>query len=243
MEDKTIVIIPTFNEKDNIPSLIEQIFNLLPKIRILIVDDNSPDKTSEEVEKLQKKYPNLTLLRRLGREGLGRAYVDGCKKRLQNPEYKFIVMMDGDHSHNPKYLPEMLKLAETYDLVIGSRYTKGGEITKGWELWRRILSAGGNWYLRILFRSSIYDWTTGYNMISTDILRKVNLDNLNPKGYAFISSLKYYLLKSGGKAIELPIFFEDRNHGQSKMSTNIIAEGIIAPWKIILKDFFATKDT
>ncbi len=146
-------------------------------------------------------------------------------------------MMDGDLSHNPRYLPEMLDNSRNYGLVIGSRYMTGGGVTKKWEIWRRFLSAAGNAYLRmIFFKYPIHDWTTGYNTIKTEALRKINLANLSPKGYAFISSLKYYLAKSGTKIKEMPIFFEGRNGGESKMSSSIILEGLIMPWKIIWKE-------
>lgn len=229
----------------------------------MVVDDNSPDNTGGIVENLKRKYPNLLLLKRTFKNGLGRAYVDGFKKALENPEFKTITMMDADLSHDPKYLPEMLGLAGNFDpvrdspphrpfgrasagavsngvdLVIGSRYVPKGGVTKKWEIWRRILSAGGNLYLRLIFwRFPIHDWTTGYNVIKTDELRKINFELLNPKGYAFISSLKYYLAKAGAKIKESPIFFEERNGGESKMSPSIIIEGILVPWKILTREIF-----
>ncbi len=234
---KNIIVIPTYNEKDNIPALLEKIFNLLPSIYVLIVDDNSPDGTAELVEDLKKKYQNLLLLKRPLKNGLGGAYIAGFKKVLENPEFATITMMDGDWSHDPRYLPELLNLSKNSDLIIGSRYIPGGGVTKKWEIWRRFLSAAGNIYLRIIFfRYPIHDWTTGYNTINTETLRKINLGALNPKGYAFISSLKYYLARAGVKIKETPIFFEERNGGESKMSSSIILEGLIIPWKIIIRE-------
>ncbi len=228
------IILPTYNEKENIGPLIKIIFSLLPEINILVVDDNSPDGTAVAVEELQKKYPNLSLLKRPVKNGLGGAYIEGFKRLLVDPDIKNIVMMDADFSHNPKYLPQMIAEAENYGLVIGSRYIKGGGIAK-WELWRRILSAGGNFYARILLGRFIRDWTGGFNCIKTDYLRKIDFNKINLSGYAFIMGLKYFLIKVGASVKEIPIIFEARREGESKLSHHIISEGIIAPWKIILK--------
>ena len=237
--DKNIIVIPTYNERKNIAILLEKIFTLLPNTYVMVVDDNSPDKTWKLVESIKSKYPRLSLLKRSGKEGLGKAYIAGFKKVLENPDFKTATMMDADLSHDPKYLPEMLRLSGNSDLVIGCRYMAGGGVTKKWEIWRRFLSAAGNLYLRIIFmKYPIHDWTTGYNVIKTNALRKINFNLLNPKGYAFISSLKYYLAKSGATIKESPIFFEERNGGESKMSSGIIIEGILAPWKIILRKLF-----
>jgi len=233
---KNIIIIPTYNERGNISILLQKIFSFVPDTHVLVVDDNSPDGTAEIVEKLKNKYLNLSLLKRPSKNGLGEAYIAGFKKSME--DFGAITMMDADLSHDPKYLPEMLKLSENFDLVIGSRYISGGSITRKWGVWRRILSAGGNLYLRLFFwRHPIHDWTTGYNVIKTGALKKINFNLLSPKGYAFISSLKYYLAKTGAKIKESPIFFEERNGGESKMSSSIILEGIIMPWKILLKKF------
>ncbi len=234
---KNIIIIPTYNEKSNISLLLEKIFNLMPETYVMIVDDNSPDGTAETVEKLKEKYPNLLLLKRPFKNGLGEAYMAGFKESMKN--FNTITMMDADLSHDPKYLPKMLELSENFDLVIGSRYIPNGGVTKKWGIWRRFLSANGNLYLRLFFfRYPIHDWTTGYNVIKTNALEKINFHLLSPKGYAFISSLKYYLAKNKIKIKESPIFFEERNGGESKMSYFIILEGLIMPWKIIIKNLF-----
>ena len=234
---KNIIIIPTYNEKGNIPILLKRIFNLIPDTYVMVVDDNSPDGTGNLVKNLKNKYSNLLLLERTSKGGLGGAYIAGFKKILEN--FDTITMMDADLSHDPEYLPEMLRFSQNFDLVIGSRYIPGGGITKKWGLWRRFLSTAGNLYLRLLFyKYPIHDWTTGYNVIGTKFLKKINFELLNPKGYAFISSLKYYLAKAGAKTKEFPIFFEERSGGESKMSSSIILEGITAPWKIIIREFF-----
>lgn len=232
---KQVIILPTYNERENISPLIEEIFSLLPEISILVVDDNSPDGTAAVVKKLQMRYSNLSLLERPVKDGLGGAYIEGFKRLLADLDIKDIVMMDADFSHHPKYLPQMLREVENYDLVIGSRYIKDGGIAK-WELWRKILSAGGNFYVRILLGRRVHDWTGGFNCIKADHLRKVNLDKIDLSGYAFIMGLKYFLIKASVAVKEIPIIFEARRGGESKLSHHIISEGIIAPWKILLKN-------
>jgi len=231
---KNFIILPTYSERENIGSLVEEIFSLLPEISILVVDDNSPDGTAAVVKELQTRYFNLSLLERPVKNGLGGAYIEGFKKLLIDREVDKIIMMDADFSHNPKYLPQIIAESENYGLVIGSRYIKGGGIAK-WELWRKILSAGGNFYVRTLLGRHIHDWTGGFNCIRADYLRKIDLDKIDLSGYAFIMGLKYFLIKAGASVKEIPIIFESRRGGESKLSHHIISEGIIAPWKIILK--------
>lgn len=233
---KNIIVIPTYNEKTNIALLLEKIWSLIPDTYVMVVDDNSPDGTAEVVEKLKSRHPNLLLFKRAAKDGLGKAYIAAFKNILERRDFQTITMMDADLSHDPKYLPGMLKLSENFDLIIGSRYIPGGEVTRKWGMGRRLLSAAGNLYLRIIFhRYPIKDWTTGYNVIRADILKKINFGDLNPRGYAFISSLKYRLAKAGATIKESPIFFEERNGGESKMSLFIILEGLILPWKIIFQ--------
>lgn len=231
---KNFIILPTYNERENISPLIEEIFSVLPRINILVVDDSSPDGTAIVVEELMTKYPNLSLLKRPEKNGLGGAYIAGFKKLLADAEIENIFMMDADFSHNPKYLPQMIAESENYGLIIGSRYIKGGGIAK-WELWRRILSAGGNAYVRMVLGRKIHDWTGGFNCIKTNYLRKVDLDKIDLSGYAFIMGIKHFLIKAGARTKEIPIIFEARRGGESKLSHHIISEGIIAPWKILLK--------
>ncbi|TSC96883.1 MAG: dolichol-phosphate mannosyltransferase [Parcubacteria group bacterium Athens0714_26] len=236
-----IIIIPTYNEKDSIELLIKTIFNLIPDIYIMVVDDNSPDGTAKIIEKLKTQYPNLSLLKRAAKQGLGKAYVAGFKKIMESRQnFENIIMMDGDFSHNPKYLPEMIKLSKNHDLVIGSRYIHGGSVAKEWEFWRKLLSYGANIYVQIILGFKIKDWTAGFNLIKTSILKKINLDLLLPRGYAFQFSFKHHLLKNNARAIEFPIHFEERVKGKSKMSSSIITEAVFAPWKILfseIKDF------
>lgn len=204
----------------------------VPEIHILVVDDNSPDGTADAVKELIAEHPNLSLLKRPVKNGLGGAYIEAFKKLLVDEKVRNIIMMDADFSHNPKYLPEMLEEIKNYDLVIGSRYIKGGGITH-WELWRRILSRGGNFYVRILLGRKIRDWSAGFNCIKASVLKRVDLDKIEFSGYAFVSGLKYFLLRAGASVKEMPIIFEERRSGKSKMSGNIIREGFLAPWKLL----------
>jgi len=231
---RNYIVLPTYNEKENIGPLVEKIFSLIPEVYILVVDDNSPDGTAAVVEELMKKHPNLSLLKRPVKNGLGGAYIEAFKKLLAEKDIENIVMMDADFSHNPKYLPKMFEESGNYDLVIGSRYIREGGIEK-WELWRRALSYLGNLYARILLRKGISDWTTGYNCIKVSILRKVRLDEIDLSGYAFIIGIKYFLIKAGAHPKEIPIIFEARRGGESKISSHIIREGVLAPWKLIIK--------
>lgn len=231
---KNVIVLPTYNEKENIGNIVPLIFSIVPDIFILVADDNSPDGTASVVQELMKKYSNLSIISRPQKNGLGKAYINAFNFVLKDPEVKNVIMMDSDLSHQPKYLPEMLKRSAEATVVIGSRYTKGGD-TQGWELWRRLLSFFGNFYCRIITRMPIKDCTAGFNVIRADLLKKVDFSKMDMSGYAFIMELKYNLYKAGAKFYEVPIIFVNRVGGESKMSSHIINEGVLAPWKLILK--------
>jgi dolichol-phosphate mannosyltransferase len=228
---KNVIIIPTYNEKENISTLIPIIFKIEPDISIVVVDDNSPDGTGFTVTELQRRYPRLSLISRPKKDGLGQAYINAFREVLKHNDIDSIVMMDADSSHNPESLPEMFKKSKEFSVVIGSRYFSGGK-TVGWELWRRTLSYCGNLYCRIITGMPIHDCTGGFNIISAKLLRKIDFSKIDMSGYAFIMELKYLLYKAGGTFFEVPITFVNRAEGESKISSHIISEGIIAPWKI-----------
>ncbi|KND49433.1 MAG: dolichol-phosphate mannosyltransferase [Parcubacteria bacterium C7867-003] len=228
-----IIIIPTYNERENILSLVPMIFENVPDVSIVVADDNSPDGTGDAVKDLQRKYPRLDLISREVKNGLGRAYTNAFSVVLKDKSVKNIVMMDADLSHDPKYLKEMLSKSEDYSVVIGSRYVPGGQ-TVGWELWRRVLSFLGNLYCRTITGMPIKDCTGGFNIIRAELLRKVSFEKIDMSGYAFIMQIKYLLYKAGGTFFEVPITFKNRARGETKISSHIISEGIIAPWKIKL---------
>lgn len=170
---KTCIIIPTYNERDNIAKLVGEIFVSLPETDVLVVDDSSPDGTAQVVRLLQQEFRKLRLIRRTGPRSFGRSYIDGFNAVLANDRFDVVGMMDGDCSHDPKYLPELVGLSTDFDVVIGSRYVKGGGV-EGWELWRKSLSFFGNLYCRILTRVPIRDFTSGFQIIRTDILKKID---------------------------------------------------------------------
>lgn len=228
---KNVIIIPTYNEKKNIDRLVEDIFSILPEVCILVVDDNSPDKTYERVGELQKSYRHLLLLRREKKEGLGKAYLDAFKYILEDPQLENIIMMDADYSHDPRYLPQLFCEAGHFDVVIGSRYILDGG-TEGWELWRKLLSRFGNYYSMFILKMPIFDCTSGFNLIKADFLRKLDLAQIDASGYAFQIELKYLLWIMGAHIKEIPIIFKKRVCGESKICGHIIHEGILAPWKI-----------
>jgi dolichol-phosphate mannosyltransferase len=231
---KDFIVIPTYNERENIQSIIDAIFKVTPWVYVLVVDDNSPDGTGKMVEKLMQTRPKLSILKREKKEGLGKAYINAFKKILEDDRARTIITMDADFSHDPVYLPVFLEKRNDYDLVSGSRNVSGGG-TEGWELWRRLLSRGGNFYARILTGLPIKDCTGGFNAISAEYLRKINLDSIDSSGYAFVIEMKYLLHKAGARIYEHPIIFRNRRGGESKISGHIVGEGVLAPWKIILR--------
>lgn len=224
------IITPTYNECKNIRTLIEKIFTLYPTIYILVVDDNSPDGTAEVVKDLQKKYQNLHLKQRPSKLGLASAYLESFKDVLRDyPDVRTIITMDADLSHDPAVVGTMLKEIENHDLVLGSRYIKGGGV-KNWALWRRILSRGGNLYARIVTMSSIHDLTTGFHAYRAELLKRYDLDAIKATGFAFLIEMKVTAERLGARIKETPIIFSGREDGQSKLSNNIIYEGLIVPW-------------
>jgi len=229
-----LIIIPTYNERTNIANLIGEIFWLLPDIQMMVVDDNSPDGTAEVVQNLQQQFPRLTLHRREKKEGLGKAYINAFQLVLERKDIDNVIMMDADFSHAPAYLPIMLKEAEMHDVVIGSRYIKGGGAV-GWERSRKMLSFFGNCYCRLITRTPLRDFTGGFNLIHREMLQKIPLSNMNSSGYAFMIELKYLLWRQRARIKEIPIVFKNRLQGESKMSSHIVREGILMPWKLAMK--------
>lgn len=226
---KKIVIIPTYNEKENISVLIKEISSLLPEVNILVVDDNSPDGTGTIVKSMMSEY-KVHLLSREKKEGLGRAYIAGFKWALAQG-YDAVCEMDADFSHRPVDLKRILTDIEKYDFVIGSRYCPGGG-TVNWGLLRKIISRGGGIYSRLILGYPINDWTGGFNAWRAEVLQKMDLDSVRSNGYSFQIELKYKASKLGFKWVESPITFEDRRVGKSKMSLRIVLEAFYKVWLI-----------
>lgn len=229
---KTCIIIPTYNERENIIPLITEIFRVMPmNTRILVVDDSSPDGTAELVRQYAARDSRVELMARPRKLGLGTAYQAAFRTVLDGGKDDVIITMDADFSHNPKYLPQLAKAAETHDLVIGSRYVRGGGV-ENWSTRRKALSFFGNLYARCISGAPIHDLTAGFSCMRTDFLRQVPFEKVRPKGYAWWIALKTYFYRKGARITELPIYFTERRAGRSKMSTNIIYEGLVEPWKI-----------
>ena len=232
-----LIIIPTYNEIENIENIIISTINLYPTINILIVDDNSPDLTFKKVEDLKPKFKDqLFLLKRLKKEGLGTAYVAGFKWALKN-KFNYVFEMDADFSHNPKDIKRILEpmLENNYDVSIGSRYIKGINVVN-WPLSRIILSYTASLYVQLITRMNIKDSTSGYVCYKKSVLESIDLDNIKFTGYAFQIEMKYKSYLKNFKIIEVPIIFSDRLFGVSKLNGSIISEaifGVIAMLSLI----------
>ena len=235
---KTLVIIPTFNESENIKEIILLVFKLnIPALDILVVDDNSPDATADVVESLMSDFSNLFLKKRPGKLGLGTAYVVGFKYAIEN-QYDFIVEMDADLSHDPQMLPQFLKEIQTSDLVIGSRYINEVSNVVNWPLRRLMLSKGASLYTQIITRMPIKDPTSGFKCFRRKVLEAINLDNIHSGGYSFQIEMNFKAWNKGFKLKEMPIIFVDRTVGKSKMSKKIIWEAIWMVWGLKFKQLF-----
>lgn len=219
------VVVPTYNERDNIGALLERILEL-PRCRVLVVDDNSPDGTAEIVADAAQQNDRVGLLARPGKLGLGTAYLAGFRRALAEGA-AFICEMDADFSHDPKYLPSLLEAAETrYDLALGSRYVSGGA-TADWGVLRRMISRGGNLYARLLLGIPIQDATGGFRCYRREVLETIDLDTIRSNGYAFQVEMAYRTLQHGFRIGEIPIVFPDRRVGRSKMSRRIVLEALL----------------
>ncbi|HLB56497.1 MAG TPA: polyprenol monophosphomannose synthase [Coxiellaceae bacterium] len=230
---KVIIIIPTYNEQENIALIIDQlqiVFNEIKDydIGILIYDSNSPDKTSEIVKAYQKKYPSLYLQTEEKKSGLGNAYIQAMKYAYQTLNADIVFEFDADGSHQPKYLiPMMQEFTKGADVVTGSRYVEGGSIPADWALHRKLLSVVGNYAARIVLSAKIKDYTTGFRGTRTSFLKKIDLDNLKSKGYAYKIHLMWLLYLCKAKIVEFPIEFIDRQKGYSKLPKNNAVESLM----------------
>lgn len=219
---KTLIIIPTYNEYENLQPLLRSIFSYAPHTDILIVDDNSPDGTGELADQLHENDSRIHVVHRPGKLGLGTAYVDGFKYAISHG-YDAAFEMDADFSHDPQYLPNFLLAIEDAHLVIGSRYIPGGA-TPNWSLTRRLISGCGNIFARFMLGIPVHDCTAGYRCYRREVLESIDLDSIQSQGYAFQVELAYRVMKQGFVIVETPIVFMDRRVGKSKMSRKIVAE-------------------
>ncbi|MCL2219237.1 MAG: polyprenol monophosphomannose synthase [Chitinispirillia bacterium] len=236
---KILIVVPTYNERENITLLIPEINKSLPGAHILVVDDSSPDGTSAAVKELSASTPGVHVLDRAAKEGLGRAYIAGFRWALER-DYEYIFEMDADFSHNPGYLPDFIEAARENDLVIGSRYICGVNVVN-WPMSRLLLSYFANKFARIVTGLRIKDCTGGYKCFRRAVLESLNLDVIASSGYSFQIELNYFAWKKGFKIKEIPIVFTDRERGVSKMSTKIIREAALLVWKLRVKHISSEK--
>jgi len=226
----SIVVIPTYNEKENIARLIGEVLEAVPTLDILVVDDNSPDGTAAIVTGLAANDPRIRLMSRPGKQGLGTAYVAGFKDCLARG-YQIICQMDCDFSHQPRYLQEFFREIASWDVVAGSRYVSGGR-TENWGFKRKVLSRGGNLYARMILGVPVSDLTGGFKCYRRAVLEAIDLDSFSAAGYAFQMETLFRAWKKGFKIKEIPIVFPDRTAGKSKLGQGIFWESLAMPWRL-----------
>ncbi|MCZ2127418.1 MAG: polyprenol monophosphomannose synthase [Anaerolineales bacterium] len=227
------VVIPTYNEAENLPKLVSALFSLPLDLRLLIVDDNSPDGTGKLADNLSAQRPaKIEVLHRPGKMGLRSAYLNGFQKILDS-DADAVVQMDADFSHDPQALIEMAKRLESADVVLGSRYADGGSVDERWPLWRKYLSAFGNFYARSILRLPLRDATTGYRMWRADALKQMPFERIQSSGYIFLVEMIYLAHCLKFRIAEVPIYFADRRFGKSKMSLKIQIEAALRVWQVL----------
>jgi len=241
---KIFVVIPTYNECDNIVRIIPEVLAQDPRISVLVVDDNSPDGTGDVVEKMSKSDTRILLLRRAGKLGLGSAYREGFRIALKEGA-SYIMEMDADFSHDPKSLPALLREAESFDLVIGSRYKNGVSVVN-WPIRRLLLSYCATIYTRMITGLRVSDCTSGFKCFRREVLEAINLDTVCSDGYSFQIEMNFLCMEKGFRIGEVPIIFIDRHAGTSKMSKKIVREAVLMVWKLrigsIIRRLFCSGD-
>jgi dolichol-phosphate mannosyltransferase len=234
-----LIIVPTVNEAENIGRLIPAIFEQVPNVHVLVVDDSSPDGTVDVVKALPQYETSIFVLQRPRKDGLGRAYIDGFKWALQRG-YQFIFEMDADFSHDPKYLPDFCRAIAKADLVIGSRYINGVNVIN-WPMRRLLLSYYANATIRFLFGIPVRDATAGFKCFRRTLLENLDFGRIGSSGYAFQIEVNFMTWRKGFSILEIPIVFKDRERGQSKMSAKIVREALVLLWKLRLRSIFSGK--
>jgi dolichol-phosphate mannosyltransferase len=227
---RAVVVVPTYNEMEMLLRISEAVL-ALKGWRLLVVDDNSPDGTGQLADEIAGREPRVSVLHRAAKEGLGPAYLAGFAECLKRPDVEFVFEMDADFSHDPADLPRLLEAARDADLVIGSRYVRGGR-TEGWGLRRRLLSQWGNVYVRLVLGIPVRDATAGFRCWRRRALEAVDFSAVSAKGYGFQIEMAYRTVKAGFRVIEVPICFAERRAGKSKMSGSIVTEALALPWRL-----------
>lgn len=229
----TIICIPTYNEVENIQTIIPAVFEFVPTAHILVIDDNSPDGTGAIADQMASHDDRIFVLHRTQKEGLGPAYIAGFRWALER-DYDYVLEMDADFSHQPRYVPTLISGLQTHDVVVGSRYVTGGG-TQNWGLLRRGISKGGGVYARAILGVAVQDITAGFVAWRAEVLRALDLARIGASGYVFQIEMKYRALQSGFQILEVPITFPDREVGVSKMTPRIAAEAVLRVWEIKLR--------
>lgn len=225
-----VVIVPTYNERENIGALVAELLRI-SGVRVLIVDDGSPDGTGAEADRLvASSEGRVSVLHRTGTRGLGRSYVDGMHEALRSGA-SHVCQMDADFSHDPADIPRLLEASGTADLVIGSRYIPGGQL-RNWAFHRVVLSSIANRYVRAITRLPVHDCTSGFRCWRRELLARLPLDRVLSDGYAFQVEMAWEASMAGGRIAEVPIVFVERRHGASKLSGRVIAESVLLPWRL-----------
>jgi dolichol-phosphate mannosyltransferase len=229
-----LIVTPTYNERDNLPVLAAGVLKH-DGARMLVVDDGSPDGTGQVADRLALEHPGrVEVMHRTGPRGLGRSYVDGLLHAIQDGRAEFICQMDADLSHNPEYLPDLIAAAAVNDLAIGSRYLHGVSVVN-WPLHRIFLSAFGNRYIRFITGLSASDCTSGYRCWRREALARLPIANMVSDGYSFLVEMLYEAKRRGFRIAEVPIIFVERRQGQSKLSSNVLLESLMMPWRLVLR--------
>jgi len=231
LAERALVIVPTYNERENISRLIRSVLEKDPRLEILVVDDGSPDGTAAIVESLATQTPRVHILKRAKKMGLGTAYIAGFKWSLER-KYDYTFEMDADFSHDPGHLPEFLRTIETADLVLGSRYREGKVTVVNWPIQRLLLSYFANVYARVVTGLPLWDSTGGFKCYRRAVLEAVDLDDVRSNGYAFQIEMSFRAWKRNFRIVEIPIVFVDRTEGTSKMSKSIVREAIWMVWRL-----------
>jgi dolichol-phosphate mannosyltransferase len=235
--ERILVIIPTYNEADNLPRIVPAVLEQDVRIQVLVVDDASPDGTGQIADQMAAQDPRIRVLHRLGKEGLGRAYLAGFGYALENG-FDIVFEMDADFSHPPHALPELIEKFSQADVVIGSRYVDGRVTVSNWPMTRLLISYFGSRYARVITGMPVRDGTGGFNGWTREVLESVGLDRVRSNGYAFQIELKFRAYRAGFRLVESPILFTERDTGESKMSKAIVREAVWRVWWLKICDIF-----
>ncbi|HEY6214127.1 MAG TPA: polyprenol monophosphomannose synthase [Vicinamibacterales bacterium] len=230
----TLVIVPTYNERDNLPPLVDGLM-LHDHVSALVVDDASPDGTGVVADETAGRYAGrVHVMHRTGRRGLGRSYIDGIRWALERPAFTALCQMDADLSHDPARIPALVAAIDAADLALGSRYVDGGRIVN-WPVRRRILSRFANLYIRTITRLTVHDCTTGFRCWRRDALAALPLDRFDSDGYSFLVEMLFAAARMGKRIVEVPITFTERRVGESKLSSAVLLESAVTPWRLIAR--------